>query len=632
MRSFIFCLAFLIQFSLSAQRMISGIVTDAKGEPLVGASILVKGTTTGTVSDIDGKFGLGIPRDALILIISYTGFKTQEVRIGASNVIDTILLELDQTLEEVVVTAIGIKASRSAMGYSYSISGGRGKKQKKNDLAFEKPTNGFAQDTFNTEDYSRIIENNFKKPTDDPLSTFSIDVDKASYSNVRRFISYRYLPPTDAVRIEELINYFDYDYPQPKDEHPLSISTELGTCPWNRDHYLLHIGMKGKEYSTKKVPPSNFVFLIDVSGSMNEANKLPLVKESFRVLVNNLRKQDRVAIVVYAGAAGMVLPSTSGAEKDKILDALKNLKAGGSTAGGEGIELAYKIAKEHFIKNGNNRVILATDGDFNVGVSSDGALTELIEAKRKTGVFLSVLGFGMGNYKDNKLEILSDKGNGNYAYIDDLSEAKRVLGSEMTGTLFTIAKDVKLQIEFNPLLVESYRLIGYENRLLNKEDFNDDTKDAGELGAGQTVTALYEIIPLNPNKMPKKAAVDPLKYQKSQTTASAQTPDEWVNIKFRYKLPSSDSSFLLEKAVVGQPDKWFHTSDNFRFAAAVASYGLLLRQSKYKGDCTYGMVLDIADDARGVDVKGYRADFISLVQKTMEMPLVQYKVKDESKD
>jgi Ca-activated chloride channel homolog len=440
------------------------------------------------------------------------------------------------------------------------------------------------------------------------------------------------LPPTDAVRIEELINYFDYDYPQPKDGHPLSISTELGTCPWNRDHYLLHIGMKGKEFSLKQMPPSNLVFLIDVSGSMNAENKLPLVKESLRVLVNNLRKQDRVAIVVYAGKAGLVLPSTSGAEKIKILNTLRHLEAGGSTAGGEGIELAYKIAEENFVKDGNNRVILATDGDFNVGVSSNGDLTELVEEKRKTGVFLSVLGFGMGNYKDNKLEILSDKGNGNYAYIDDLAEAKRVLGSEMTGTLYTIAKDVKLQIEFNPLLVESYRLIGYENRLLNKEDFNDDTKDAGELGAGQTVTALYEIVPKNTQKTLKKPAIDALKYQKQQTTPSAQAPDEWVNIKFRYKRPNSDSSLLLEKSIVGKPDKWFHTSDNFRFAAAVAGYGMLLRQSKFKGDCTYGMVLDIAEEARGIDMKGYRADFIGLVQKTTETPLPQYKVRKNSEE
>jgi Ca-activated chloride channel homolog len=468
----------------------------------------------------------------------------------------------------------------------------------------------------NTEDYKHIVDNNFKKTTQEPVSTFSIDVDKASYSNVRRFIESGKLPPADAVRVEELINYFDYNYPQPTAQHPLSITTDLTECFWKKGHYLLHVGLKGREYEVGQAPPMNLVFLIDVSGSMDEPNKLPLLKSAFELLINQLRPQDRVAMVVYAGNAGMVLPSTSGAEKSKILAAFNKLQAGGSTAGGEGIELAYKIAQQNFIASGNNRVILATDGDFNVGVSSDGELTRLIEQKRKTNIFLSVMGFGMGNYKDSKLEAIAQNGNGNYAYIDNLSEAKRVLGSEMTGTLFTIAKDVKLQIEFNPTLVESYRLIGYENRLLNREDFNNDAKDAGDLGAGQTVTALYEIVPAKGQTL---QTTDDLKYQQSQPTAHAQNSNEWVHIKFRYKQPKQNKSLLLEQSVAGKPQSWQSASENVRFASAVAGYGMMLRQSAHKGDCTYQQVLETATAARGDDAKGYRAAFIEMVQKTQKL-------------
>jgi Ca-activated chloride channel homolog len=468
----------------------------------------------------------------------------------------------------------------------------------------------------NTEDYKHIVDNNFKKTTSAPVSTFSIDVDKASYSNVRRFIESGKLPPADAVRIEELINYFDYNYPQPTHQHPLSITTDLTECLWKKGHYLLHIGLKGKEYEIDQAPAMNLVFLLDVSGSMNEPNKLPLLKSAFELLINQLRPQDRVAIVVYAGQAGAVLPSTSGVEKSKILNALNKLEAGGSTAGGEGIELAYKIAQEHFTASGNNRVILATDGDFNVGVSSDGELTRLIERKRQTGIFLSVLGFGMGNYKDSKLETIAQNGNGNYAYIDNLSEAKRVLGSEMTGTLFTIAKDVKLQVEFNPTMVESYRLIGYENRLLNREDFNNDAKDAGELGAGQTVTALYEIVPTSGQAI---QTTDDLKYQQSQPTVHAQNSKEWAHIKFRYKQPKQNESLLLEHVVAGKPQIWQQASENMRFASAVAGYGMLLRKSEHKGDCTYQQVLEAATEARGNDAKGYRTAFVEMVQKTKKL-------------
>ena len=377
----------------------------------------------------------------------------------------------------------------------------------------KKRTTGDRDDTdYNTEDYDGIVENRFLTVTENALSTFSIDVDAASYSNVRRFLQSGQLPPAGAVRTEEMINYFHYDYPQPKNEDPFSINTEMAACPWNPAHRLVLIGLQGKKIPVENLPASNIVFLIDVSGSMMDENKLPLVKASMKMLVDQLREQDKVSLVVYAGNAGLVLPATSGANKNAIKDAIDKLEAGGSTAGGQGIQLAYKTAKENFLKGGNNRVILCTDGDFNVGASSDDDLVRMIEEERKSGVFLTVLGYGMGNYKDNKMEKLADKGNGNHAYIDGLSEAKKVLVNEFGGTLFTIAKDVKLQVEFNPAKVQAYRLIGYENRMLNKEDFNNDKKDAGELGSGHTVTALYEVIPVGvKNEFLEK--VDKLKYQ-----------------------------------------------------------------------------------------------------------------------
>ena len=346
---------------------------------------------------------------------------------------------------------------------------------------------------FNTEQYNRIYDNEFLMAKDNPLSTFSIDVDTASYSNIRRFLNNNQLPPKDAVRIEEMINYFSYDYPQPKENEPFSVTTEVAACPWNKDHQLVLIGLQGRNVETANLPPSNLVFLLDVSGSMQDTDKLPLIKSAFRLLVDQLRPQDRVSIVVYAGSSGLVLDSTPGDQKQVILQAIDSLNAGGTTAGGEGIKLAYEIAKKNLMKDGNNRVILATDGDFNVGVSSDGDLIRMIEEKRNDGIFLTILGFGMGNYKDAKMEQLADKGNGTIAYIDNLLEAKKVFVSGLSGTLLTIAKDVKIQVEFNPTKIKAYRLIGYENRMLKKEDFNDDKKDAGEIGAGHSVTALYEI-------------------------------------------------------------------------------------------------------------------------------------------
>lgn len=466
---------------------------------------------------------------------------------------------------------------------------------------------------YNTEGYDRIYENDFLEVTNKPLSTFSIDVDAASYSNIRRFINRNQLPPPDAVRIEEMINYFTYDYPQPKGKHPFSINTEVSTCPWQNEHRLLHIGLQGKKMDLSKMPAGNLVFLLDVSGSMDSPNKLPLLKASFRLLVKQLRKQDRVSIVVYAGAAGMVLPPTRGDQKEKILSALERLQAGGSTAGGAGIQLAYETAEENLVKDGNNRVILATDGDFNIGTSSDGELVRLIEEKRKSGVFLTVLGFGMGNYKDSKMEKLADKGNGNYAYIDNILEAKKVLVSELGGTLFTIAKDVKIQIEFNPTKVKAYRLIGYVNRKLKAEDFNDDKKDAGELGAGHSVTALYQIIPAGvQTDLPQ---VDELKYQKSELTKAAGKGNELATIKFRYKPPKDSTSLLIEMPVKDEGLALKKTSNNFRFSAAVAGFGMILCDSKYKGDADFANVLKMAKAALGADQAGYRHEFIQLIEK-----------------
>ncbi len=442
-----------------------------------------------------------------------------------------------------------------------------------------------------------------------PLSTFSIDVDKAGYSNIRRMINNGIEIPKDAVKIEEMINYFNYNYKQPKGEHPFSIQTEYAQTPWNSDTKLVKIGIQGKKIPMANVPASNLVFLLDVSGSMNQQNKLPLLKSAFKLLTQQLREQDKVSIVVYAGAAGVVLEPTSGDQKIKIEEALGQLSAGGSTAGGEGIELAYKIASENFIKGGNNRVILATDGDFNVGLNSDNAMKDLIEEKRESGVFLTALGFGMGNYKDSKLETLAQAGNGNHAYIDSMQEAQRILGTEFGGTLYTIAKDVKIQVEFNPENVEAFRLIGYENRLLNDEDFNDDKKDAGELGSGHNVTAVYEIIPAGVKSKFLKD-IDDYKYSKQVPTA--KNSGELLTVKFRYKDPEGEKSKLIEEVVTTSSEK--ELSEDFKFISALALFGMNLRQSEYSNGKEIPLVLKLAEKGRGNDKEGYRAEFIRLVK------------------
>lgn len=599
-------LVLLLSLALMAgtsSRSITGRVTEA-GHPIPGVNVLLKGSTVGTVTDADGRYQLTVPATGGKLIFSFLGYVTQEVEIGTRSIID-VSLSLDVSeLQEVIVTAQGVTREHRKI----SIRGKRSKGDMSGPPLYNQP------DQENTEEYEGIEENIFHDPSTKPLSTFSIDVDAASYANVRRFISQGQRPPVDAVRVEEMINYFDYDYAQPKGEDPFSIYTEISEAPWNRQHKLVHIGLQGKKIATDKLPPSNLVFLIDVSGSMADPDKLPLLKSSFKMLVEQLRDQDRVAIVVYAGAAGVVLPSTSGDDKRKILESLEQLEAGGSTAGGAGIKLAYKIARQNFVEGGNNRVILATDGDFNVGESSNEAMERLIEEKREEGVFLTVLGFGMGNYKDSKMEVLADKGNGNYAYIDNILEAQKVLVNEFGGTLFTIAKDVKLQIEFNPARVQAYRLIGYENRLLKDEDFNNDKKDAGELGSGHTVTALYEVIPVGVKS--NFPGVDPLKYQtnKKREPVVINESNEIMTIKFRYKKPDGITSKLMVHALVDEQVPLMKSSDNFRWSAAVAAFGMLLRDSEYVKGYTWEEVAQLAGGARGRDEQGYRIEFINLVK------------------
>ena len=466
-------------------------------------------------------------------------------------------------------------------------------------------------DDLDDESYSEFADNRFLSPTRNPLSTFSIDVDAASYANVRRYINQGQLPPADAVRVEEMINYFAYDYPQPADGNPVHIDMEAGACPWNKAHRLVKIGLKAKEIQTKNLPAANFVFLIDVSGSMAGPKRLGLVKSSMKMLTDNLRESDRVAIVVYGSDAKVVLPSTSGSEKQKIKEAIESLEAGGYTAGEAGLRLAYKTAAANFINGGNNRIILCSDGDFNFGVSDEHGLELIVSQERKKGIFLSVLGYGMGNYKESKMQVLAEKGNGNQAYIDNIQEARKVLVTEFGSTLFTVAEDVKLQIEFNPSQVQAYRLIGYESRMLKDEDFNDDTTDAGDIGAGHTVTALYEIIPAGV-KGPIPGTVDSLKYQSAPKTESLFAADskEMLTVKLRYKKPGESTSRLMAKSLTDNGGD--NVTDDFRFASAVAMYGQLLRDSDFKGDATYDKVIETAAKGLGNDPEGYRREFVRM--------------------
>lgn len=606
----IFLLVFLCSWNTTNISLIkiSGTVTDSdSGESLSGISVIIKGSSSGTVTDINGFYELDVPDSKTTLVFSYIGYITQEISVGNRVTIDVKMSPDIQTLSEVVVS--GYKSvERKSISHAAPMDASQ-EIHLYDSEAYYPP--------HNTEEYDAIEENIFREVKANPLSTFSIDVDNASYSNMRRFINNGQLPPKDAVRIEEMINYFTYEYPEPKDDEPFSINTEISECPWNKDHQIVHIGLQGRRISTENLPPSNLVFLIDVSGSMQQYNKLPLLKSAFKLLVNELRAQDRVSLVVYAGAAGVVLPATPGNEKKKIIDAIEKLEAGGSTAGGAGIQLAYEIAQKNFKTEGNNRVIIATDGDFNIGASSNAEMERLIAEKRESGVFLTVLGFGMGNYKDSKMEGLANKGNGNYAYIDNILEAKKVFVNEFGGTMFTIAKDVKLQIEFNPANVKGYRLIGYENRSLKNEDFNNDKRDAGDLGAGHSVTALYEVIPAVIDHSPYLHSVDDLKYQEpNKKSTNAGRSGELLTIKLRYKKPESKQSLLLEEVVLNTAIASDKTSDNFRFSAAVASFGMLLRDSEFKGESSFDMALKLANEAIGKDEEGYRSEFINLIKSS----------------
>lgn len=595
-----------ISFSLSA-KSIKGTVTGEDKLAIPGVSIVIKGTSIGASTNFDGEYLIEASKGD-ILVYSFVGMVTVEIKVEDQTVIDVVLKSDAVSVDEVIVCGY---SSQSLSGRVAGIFKRKNKgRHVKYDMMECEESNIYFNLDHNTEGYSTIRENRYRDAIKSPVSTFSIDVDAASYSNVRRFLTDGRTPPLDAVRIEEMINYFNYEYDQPTGKHPFAIHNEISECPWNNDNLLLHIGLQGKKIETEELPASNLVFLLDVSGSMDSPNKLPLLKKAFKLLVNQLRPEDKVAIVVYAGNSGLILPSTKGSNKEKILNSLNRLNAGGSTAGAAGLKQAYKVAHKNFIDGGNNRIILATDGDFNVGISSNAEMERLIEKERNNGVFISVLGFGMGNYKDDKMEIIADKGNGNYSYIDNILEAKKVLVNEFGGTLFTIAKDVKIQIEFNPALVAKYRLIGYENRMLNKEDFDDDKKDAGELGSGHTVTALYEI-KLNQRKNKK---VQDLKYQNTTLNSNALNKNEIATVKFRYKKPDENKSQLLIKEIPMQVIDSDYLSNNYKFSAAVAGFGMLLRESEHKGKCNYKMLINLAQNSKGEDTEGYRSEFIRLMK------------------
>ena len=583
--------------TMNAQTItVTGIVTDAAdGTSITGCSVVNNRSKSGAITDVNGRYSIQAQKGD-VLLFRFIGYK-EEKRVVESVKLDVKMKTDDVALEECVVVGYGTMKTKAVTGAYVAVC----------------PTAMYDMDArMNTEEYGRIQENGFKSVADTPLSTFSIDVDPASYSNMRRFINRGELPPADAIRTEELVNYFSYDYLKPTGNDPVKITVEAGTCTWNTAHRLVRIGLKAKEIPTEQLPASNLVFLVDVSGSMWGANRLDLVKSSLKLLVNNLRNKDKVAIVTYAGSAGVKLEATSGGDKQKIREAIDELTASGSTAGGAGIHLAYQIAKKNFISDGNNRIILCSDGDFNVGVSSAEGLEQLIEKERKSGVHLTVLGYGMGNYKDKKIQVLAEKGNGNHAYIDNLQEANRVLVGEFGATLHTVAKDVKLQVEFNPSQVQAYRLIGYESRLLKDEDFNNDAKDAGDMGAGHTVTAFYEVIPAGV-KNEYVGKVDDLKYQKKEKMTLKPTgSDELLTVKLRYKAPDKDVSRKMELPFVD--NKGDSVSSDFRFASAVAMFGQLLRDSDFKGTADYDKVIKLAKQGLNNDERGYRREFIRLVE------------------
>lgn len=620
--SFSFLLFAVISFSHSESYdpsfEIQGIVYDEYKSPLIGVSVLEQGTKQRTTTDFDGKFTIQVTNKNAILEFRYVGFDNQTINLKEHNLskILEVTMNTGNSLSEVVVTTASKRSSTKQHNsndmelgaVSYSDQFERSPAPIMNVHEQRPPEDG---------NYSAINEQSFFDPRDQPLSTLSIDVDRAAYSNVRRFLQQGMLPNPDAVRIEEMINYFNYEYPEPnkQSDQPFAIQTTMTDCPWNQQHQLLHIGMQAKNMDRDEIPPSNFVFLIDVSGSMSSPNKLPLLKSAFKLLVNQLTNEDRIAIVVYAGAAGCVLESTPGSEKEKIWDALDRLNSGGSTAGAAGIQLAYKIAQQNLIKDGNNRIILATDGDFNVGTNGDEALVNLIEKERNHGVFLSIMGFGTGNYQDGKMQKIADAGNGNHSYIDNMQEAKKVLMDEFAGTLFTLAKDVKIQIEFNTELVSSYRMIGYENRVLEARDFNDDTKDAGELGAGHSVTILYEVIPAGVTSN-FQVSIDPLKYQKDvpKKERTLKNSTELATIKARYKAPDSDVSTRSEQIISNELADWNEVSSDVRWAASIAEWGMQMRQSKYLNQRNYKQLIEQMKKIIKTESDPYKNSCLDLVE------------------
>ena len=641
--------------------IITGRVTSEQGQALQGANVYITEMNVSVGTNEDGAYRIVLAPErvrgqSVQLRVRAIGFhpEARAVRLTSDSItVDfSLRIDINRLTEAVVTGTTGAVAgavprtaaapatapatavpSPSAPGTVYGSPAGspeivlRGSTSDKTDEPWPGADRSRRSHRYDAESYDRIVDNPFQDALENPLSTFSIDVDRASYSNVRRFVTRGQLPPRDAVRIEELLNYFSYEYRRPAGAHPFSVHTEVARAPWRPEHLLVRVGLQARRVDRETLPPSNLVFLIDVSGSMQPENKLPLVKRAFRLLVDQLREQDRVAIVVYAGAAGIVLPSTPGDRKDVILSALGRLEAGGSTAGGQGLQLAYDVARRSHVRHGNNRVILATDGDFNVGPSSDAAMERLIEEKRKQGTFLSVLGFGVGNLKDSKMEILADKGNGNYAYIDNIVEAQKVLVDEMAGTLLTVAKDVKLQVEFNPTRVAAYRLIGYENRALRSEDFDDDTKDAGEMGAGHSVTALYEVIPVDDDSPAAPRAQEPLRYQQpvrppTNRTIVSGRQTELMYVKLRYKLPNASESRRFDHTVPWRRGVTHETSADFRFAASVAAFGMILRGSEHRGSATLDDVIAMARRSLGEDPGGHRADFVQLAEMVREHGLL----------
>ncbi|MGE8378650.1 MAG: YfbK domain-containing protein [Sphingobacterium sp.] len=615
MRTILFLMSMLLSIGgyASQQYEVKGKVTDAMTKlALSGVVVTNVQTNERKSTDRDGNYQIQVTPGKTTLEFSYLGYIAQRVEVKRKGKVDVAMVQDNRTLDEVVVMGDRKVAKRNTANMMISSTALAGQTQ---GLYIR---GGYISDQ-NQESYQKIKENKFINPMKEPLSTFAADVDAASYSNIRRFINAGNLPDKDAIRVEEMINYFQYKVAGPKNGEPVNIVTELTKAPWNDAHQLMRVTLKAKDIPTDKLKASNLVFLIDVSGSMMGPGRLPLVKSSLKMLVDQLRDIDRVAIVTYAGSAGVKLESTSGSQKMKIKTAIDELEAGGSTAGAAGIKKAYAIARQNLVKGGNNRIILASDGDFNVGESSDESMEELISKESKSGVFLTVLGYGMGNLKDSKMEILADKGHGNYAYIDNISEARKAMVTEFGGTLFTVAKDVKIQVEFNPNYVQAYRLVGYENRLLEAEDFNNDQKMGGDMGVGHVVTALYEIVPVGVNST-MVGTVDPLKYQQNSTKNSAVKGNgELATVKFRYKEPDGEKSKLQQQVVQAKVTELNKVSEDLRFATAVAELGLLLRDSDFKQEANFDRLIVRAKAAKGADDEGYRAEFIRMAENARDL-------------